>query len=126
MLTTPKPIEATLLDCCISGFKHHCSSVGIYAADTSSYDVFNSLFEPIILDYHRQTAKNGEPLQKDTDWGSIRSIENMDPNRKYILSTRIRIARNLEQYPLFPKLKENDYTEIESHVTQNCTLNICR
>lgn len=117
-LYTPAPTEANLYDCISSGLEHHNSGVGVYAADPDSYDVYNSLFDPIIRDYHGQWENESEVLQKETDWGNLDEIENLDPERKYILSTRIRVARNIEGYPLFAKLREKQYLEIEEKVKQ--------
>ncbi|XP_055903221.1 arginine kinase [Eupeodes corollae] len=118
-LFTPAPVEANLLDCVKSGLEHHSSSVGIYAADAASYDVYRSLFDPIIVDYHGQSENAGEErLQKDSNWGDIDEIENLDPDHKYIVSTRIRIARNLVDHPYFPKITEDQYVEIEQKVIE--------
>ncbi|XP_055851473.1 arginine kinase [Episyrphus balteatus] len=116
---TPGPVEANLLDCLKSGFEHHASAVGVYAADIASYDVYRSLFDPIIVDYHGQSENASEErLQKDSDWGDIDEIENLDPDHKYIVSTRIRIARNLVEYPFFPKLTEGQLVEIEQKIIE--------
>ncbi|XP_053969385.1 arginine kinase [Anastrepha ludens] len=116
MTTTAPPTEANLFDCIQSGTMHHNSRCGVYAADAESYDVFTKLFDPIIRDRHGQLENESDILQKDTDWGNVDEIENLDPERKYILSARIRIARNLEGYPFFPKLREKQYIEIEEKV----------
>lgn len=116
MLTTAAPTEANLFDCIQSGTTHHDSSCGVYAADADSYDVFTKLFDPVIRDYHGQLENESDLLQKETDWGNVDEIENLDPERKYILSARIRIARNIEGYSYFPKLREKQYIEIEEKV----------
>lgn len=113
---TEPPIEASLLDCVQSGFEHHNSVIGIYAADENCYEVYEKLFDPLIRDYHGQEEGDNPQLQKDVDWGDIDEIENMDPERKYIITTRIRVARNIEGFPLFPKMKEKDYQEVADQV----------
>lgn len=113
---TSSPVEASLLDCVQSGFEHHDSSCGVYAADPESYDVYNKLFDPVIRDYHGQLDNEKEQLQPDTDFGNLDDIENLDPEKKYIQSTRIRIARNIEGYPYFPKLTEKQFIEVEDKV----------
>lgn len=116
LVTSPPPVEAYLFDCAVSGFEHHDSSCGIYAADPDCYDVFSKLFDPIIRDYHGQVENDADTLQKDMDWGNADEIENLDAERKYILSSRIRIARNLEGLPYFPKVTEKQLLEIEEKV----------
>lgn len=116
LVTTPAPVEAYLFDCAVSGFEHHDSSCGIYAADPDCYDVFSKLFDPIIRDYHGQIENDSDALQKDVDFGNVDEIENLDAERKFILSTRIRIARNIEGMPFFPKLTEKQLLEVEEKV----------
>lgn len=110
--------EASLYDCAQSGLTHYTSSVGIYAADYESYDEYKLLFDPIIMDYHGQMDNQDEVLQKPTDWGAPEEILNIDPEKKYIKSTRIRIARNLVGFTFFPKLNEEQFLEIESKVKE--------
>jgi len=116
LVTTPAPVDAYLYDCAVSGFEHHEAPVGIYAADADSYDVFNKIFDPIIKDYHGQMDNENDVLQKDPDFGNVDEIENLDPERKYILSARIRLARNIEGLPFFPKLTEKQFIEVEEKV----------
>ncbi|XP_016952522.1 arginine kinase [Drosophila biarmipes] len=116
LVTTPAPVDAYLYDCAVSGFEHHEAPVGIYAADADSYDVFNKLFDPIIKDYHGQMDNENDVLQKDPDFGNVDEIENLDPERKYIMSARIRLARNIEGLPFFPKLTEKQFIEVEEKV----------
>ncbi|EDW66736.1 arginine kinase [Drosophila virilis] len=116
LVTTSSPVDAYLYDCAVSGFEHHDSAVGIYAADAESYDVFTKLFEPIIREYHGQEENESDVLQKDIDWGNVDEIENLDAERKYILSARIRIARNIEGLPFFAKLTEKQLIEVEDKV----------
>ncbi|XP_075146645.1 arginine kinase Lit v 2.0101 [Haematobia irritans] len=113
---TSQPVEASLLDCVQSGYSHHDSSCGLYAADPECYDVYNKLFDPIIRDYHGQLENDKEQIHPDADFGNMDEIENLDPERKYILSTRIRIARNIDGYPYFAKLSEQQFKEIEGKV----------
>lgn len=116
LVTTPPPVDAYLYDCAVSGFEHHDSPVGIYAADPECYDVFSKLFEPIIKEYHGQEDNDSDMLQKDVDWGNVDEIENLDAERKYILSARIRLSRNIEGLPFFPKLTEKQLIEVEERI----------
>ncbi|XP_013099601.2 arginine kinase [Stomoxys calcitrans] len=117
VLTAP-PIEASLLDCVQSGFNHHDSSCGLYAANPECYDIYTKLFDPVIRDYHGQLDNDKEEIHPAADFGNMDEIENLDPERKYILSTRIRIARNIEGYPYFAKLSEQQFNEIEEKVRE--------
>ncbi|KAG5897003.1 hypothetical protein JTB14_010755 [Gonioctena quinquepunctata] len=106
---------SSLLDCVQSGFENPDSGVGIYAADPEAYVLFEDIFNPVIEDYHEGFRKSSK--HPPTDWGSIKSIGNLDPNGEYIKSTRVRCARSLKGYPFNPCLDEKQYKEIESKLT---------
>lgn len=109
--------DATLLDIIISGLKNHDSLIGCYAADDESYSIFSKLLRPIIIDYHGLNIPEDESnLQRTNDWGDPSTISNLDPEGKYIISTRIRLARNIKGYPFFPVLTENGFKEVEENV----------
>lgn len=79
---------ATTLD------NQHC---GIYAGDADSYNDFSGVFTPLILDYHNLPADFTHT--PDMDYTKITErIEDESP----ILSTRIRVARNVLGYGLSP------------------------
>lgn len=120
-VTTEDPYNSNLYDCCVSGFENHDSKVGIYAADASCYEVFNRLFDPIIRDYHEVDEgeeQEDEILHPDVNWGDPDTIDNIDPEMKYIVSTRIRLARNLEDEPLFSKMKEENFKELAEKIVE--------
>lgn len=80
-----------------SGIVNPDSGIGIYAGDEESYITFAALFDPIIEEYHgfgkdQRHVSNLNP-------GDL-SAANPDPEDRYIVSTRIRIARNLNGLPL--------------------------
>ena len=83
-----------------SGCKNVDSGIGCYAGSHDSYHKFADLFDLIIEDYHkhRKTDKhvsdmsssklNAQPLPAD--------------DAKMIRSTRVRVGRNLADFPLGP------------------------
>jgi protein-arginine kinase len=99
-----------------SGRKNQDSSIGCYAGDSESYQVFSPIFDYVVENYHHLKAdslnnhKNGKIVNKISKNA-----------KKLILSTRIRVARNIEKYP-FPssmtlderKGVENDLIKIFS------------
>ena len=105
------PSGATLLDVIRSSLHNADSSVGMYAPDAASYEVFAPLFGPVIQGIHKVSADGKQP---DTDFGDPSSLS-LGEN-KYIVSTRIRCARSLSAYPLNSKLSESQYSEIEGHL----------
>ena len=83
----------TLAQAVNSGIQNPDSSIGIYAGDAQSYRTFSLLFDPIICEYHGfSKEKKHKP--------DIRQINLpcLDPQGKYIRSTRIRVARNLKGF----------------------------
>jgi len=109
----------TLLDVIQSGLENHDSGVGIYAPDAESYSTFADLFDPIIDDYHggfKITDKH--PAR---DFGDVNSFVNVDPEGKYVISTRVRCGRSLEGYPFNPCLTEVQYKEMEQKVSSTLT-----
>jgi len=96
-----------------SGIKNHDSGIGIYAGDAESYGVFSALFSPIIEEYHGVTP--------GTIHGTDRSVVHLpdtDPHHQYILSTRIRVARNLAGYPFTPFIREKQRKKITQKIIE--------
>ena len=76
-----------------SGLKNPDSAIGIYAGDSQSYQTFSPVFDPVIQEYHGGV----ENLKHKSDIREL-NLPVLDPEGKYILSTRIRIARNLKGF----------------------------
>lgn len=100
----------TLIDCISSGLRNPDSSIGIYAADADSYEKFKDVFDPMIEKYHKIELKTNK--QDKNGWvGDATYFEDLNKNKKNVLSTRIRCARSLEDYGLNSSMTENDYVE---------------
>ncbi len=93
-----------------SGLVNSDSSIGVYAGDKESYEVFKELFTPIIKDYHNFTEENKH--QSNLILDDV-NIDNPDPEGKYILSTRIRVGRNLKDTPLGSLISDKERNEVE-------------
>ncbi|XP_037077093.1 LOW QUALITY PROTEIN: uncharacterized protein LOC119098276 [Pollicipes pollicipes] len=111
---------ATLMDVIRSGVANLDSGVGVYAPDGDAYTVFAPLFDPIIEEYH---AGFGPAMrQPSISFGhpkaAAKVLGNLSRLGKYVISTRIRTARSLEQFPLNPLMNEHDYLDLESEVSQ--------
>lgn len=105
---------ATLLDCVQSGLEHHDSTVGIYASDADAYNVFSDLFDPIIEDFHVGFGRDA--IHPEQNWGDATQLPDMDPENKYVVSVRVRLARSVENYPFMPKMSEQHYRELEEQI----------
>ena len=98
-----------------SGVKNIDSGIGVYAGDKESYTVFAPLFDPIIEEYHGfgKEEKHRSNLNPDD-----LNAPNPDPEGKYILSTRIRVGRNMDAMPLGPAISKAQRNRVETTVVE--------
>jgi protein-arginine kinase len=108
-------LGATLYDVIRSGVFNPDASVGVYAPDSESYKVFAALFDPIIQEYHGFGPNDKQP-DVDLGEGRTKELEPLDPDGKYIISTRIRCGRTLRGYPFNPLLTGDDYLIMQEKV----------
>ncbi len=97
-----------------SGVKNPDSSIGVYAGDKESYEVFDLLFDPIIKEYHG--FSKDEKHISDFDPNKL-DVQNPDPDNEFILSTRIRVGRNLDGFPLGTIISKEQRDEVENIVS---------
>lgn len=94
-----------------SGVVNPDSRVGVYAGDAESYTLFAELFDPIIAAYHgfapgdRHPGRLPVPGKRPGD---------PDPHNAFILSSRIRVARNLAGLPLGAALSRDQRRSVEN------------
>lgn len=83
----------TLLKAIRSNIENPDSSIGIYTGDAQSYRTFSKIFNPIIMEYHG--LDKGQLHVSD-----IQPVDfsDPDPEKRFILSTRVRVARNVRDY----------------------------
>jgi protein-arginine kinase len=109
-------LGATLVDVIQSGVANLDSGVGIYAPDAESYTTFKELFDPLIEEYHKVIKPTDKQPPTDMGESHLAELPNLDPEGKYINSTRIRCGRSLQGYPFNPCLTEANYKEMEEKV----------
>lgn len=104
----------SIQDAIKSGVENIDSGIGVYAGDELSYHTFAELFDPIIKDYHgfgvddiHQSNLNPDDL----------NAPNPDPDNHYIISTRIRVGRNIDGFPLGTAISKKDRNLIEKKVS---------
>lgn len=100
----------TLDDAIRSGIENPDSSIGIYAGDAQCYELFNEIFTPLIREYHHRDTHIVEPSRQPL------SLEDPDPEGRFILSTRIRIARNLKDHPFPCHMRIKDRKAVEEKI----------
>ena len=101
-----------------SGLVNQDSGVGVYAGDAESYTMFAPLFDPIIANYHNFNPHDSH--QSNLHFDELFGL-NPDPTGKYILSTRIRVGRNIADMPLGPALSRQQRRTIELQLAKTLT-----
>lgn len=80
--------------------------------------MFKPLFNPLIEDYHNGFGSDRKQPQTDLGEGKTHLLPDLDPEGKFINSTRIRCGRSLQGYPFNPCLTEANYLDMESKVKE--------
>jgi len=98
-----------------SGVQNIDSGIGVYAGDEASYTLFAPLFDAIIEDYHGfgKEDKHQSNLNPDD-----LNAPNPDPDGEFIVSTRIRVGRNVANLPLGPAISKEQRDQVESSVVE--------
>ena len=101
--------------CIFSGAQNVDSGIGVYAGSHDSYKTFKDYFDKIIDDYHghSKSAKHTANM----DHTQLDCPDFPEDEDAMIVSTRIRVARNLAAYPLGSGVSEEQRKEIENYVT---------
>ncbi|CAG35764.1 related to arginine kinase [Desulfotalea psychrophila LSv54] len=94
-----------------SGVLNPDSSIGIYAGDAQSYRTFAAILHPIIEEYH---GVSGE-VRQESDLAAV-TLANLDPEGRYIRSSRVRVARNLRGFPFTNHLKLEERRRLEEKI----------
>lgn len=96
-----------------SGVLNPDSSIGIYAGDAESYQLFSEIFDPVIEEYHG--IRRGDLHRSDF---SPVTLPDPDPEKQYILSTRVRVARNVEHFSFTNHLLLKERQQLEKTVLE--------
>ena len=100
----------------LSGCHNLDSSIGVYAASHHSYYVFAPLYDKVIEKYHGH--KKTDKHVSDMDYTKLQCPPFPADEDKMINSTRIRVARNLADYPLGAGCTREQRNEIEQKVIE--------
>ena len=104
--------------CIFSGCKNTDSGIGVYAGSEDSYTAFKVFFDRIIQDYHGH-------MPFDNHVSNMNASELNCPafapeEAALIKSTRIRVGRNLANFPLGPGITKDQRDQVMEHVVQAC------
>jgi len=106
--------DVTFKTCIFSGVKNLDSGIGLYAGSHSSYTKFEKLFDAVIHDYHGH-GKEDKHVSDMTSEG-IENAEFSEEDAAMIKSSRIRVGRNLDGYPLGPGITKEQRDEVMEKV----------
>eukprot|EP00040_Diaphanoeca_grandis_P036230 m.230238 g.230238 ORF g.230238 m.230238 type:complete len:734 (+) comp33576_c0_seq1:104-2305(+) len=109
--------KAALLQCINSGVVNADSGMGTYAMQPSDYDRFKPFFSKVLADYHGVA----EDAKHTNDW-SLEGVEGLPEGGKLDLaalglpelSMRVRVGRNLKEFPLPGAMTKEDRIAMES------------
>ncbi len=104
----------TIDDIVRSGIENPDSNIGAYAGDEDCYHKFSPLFDRIIEDYHGHRPQDIHTSNLNAE--ELPLLEDPDPERRSIVSTRIRVARNVHGFPFPPALSASDRAYIEKKI----------
>ena len=86
-------------------------TVGMVAGDEDSYQTFKLLFDPVIDQRHGGYAADAKH-NTDLDYNKL-SNSVIDPEGKYVISTRVRTGRSIRGIKLPPSCSKEERREIE-------------
>lgn len=95
-----------------SGVENRDSSIGCYAGDAESYTTFAPMFDGVIHDYHHVGA--GFKQTKNFDVSNLPAFS--PAVSKEIVTTRIRVARSLANYPFESSMTRKERLALEKEV----------
>jgi hypothetical protein len=104
--------------CIFSGCKNVDSGIGVYAGSHDSYKTFDLLMDKVIEDYHGH--KPDDKHVSDMDASKLECPPLPEDEAAMIVSTRIRVGRNLDGYPLGPGVTKEQRDEIQEKVKNAC------
>jgi len=108
------PYGYTFQQCIFSGAKWTNSGIGVYAGCHEGFYTFAPLFDKIISSYHSHS-----PTDKhisNMDHTQLQCPDFPADEDRMINSTRIRVARNLADYPLGTACTKQQRLDIESKI----------
>jgi hypothetical protein len=91
----------------------------VYAGSHDSYTRFSPLFDKIVEDYHGH--KHTDKHISDMDYTKLNTPPFPADEAAFIKSTRIRVGRNLAEFPLGPGLSKEQRKQIETTVAKALT-----
>ena len=110
----------TLAQCMKTGVDNpghpHIKTVGLTAGDEESFETFKELFDPVISARH---GGYGTDAKQPTDLDLTKVSEtDMDPDGKYVETTRVRTGRSIKGFRLPPAIEFEERRKLEAVSTK--------
>ncbi|EGD76942.1 arginine kinase [Salpingoeca rosetta] len=113
--------KKALVQCCRSGLENPDSSMGCYAMQPADYDRFKPFFSKVIADYHGVA----EDAKHVNSW-DLSGVEGLPEGGKLdlaalglpALSMRVRVGRNLADFPLPGAMTQEDRVSLEKKMCE--------
>jgi len=102
----------------LSGAQNVDSGIGIYAGSHDSYTTFCDIFDKVIEDYHMH--KKDAKHVSNMDHTQLVCPPFTEDEASMIVSTRIRVGRNLADFPLGPGISKEQRDKVEELVSKAC------
>ena len=109
----------TFKEAILSGCQNVDSGIGLYAGSHDSYTAFADLFDKVVETYHDH--KKADKHVSNMDYTKLNTPPFTAGEARFIKSTRVRVGRNLADYPLGPGLSDEQRNEIMDKVTKACS-----
>lgn len=103
----------TLEDVVRSGRKNPDSSIGVYVGDAEAYALFAPLLDSIINEYHGYSSDGQH--RRDFNPSNLR-VSDFGPAGERIVSTRIRVGRNVQGFAFPPAITTERRLELERKI----------
>jgi len=104
--------------CILSGCQNVDSGIGCYAGSHDSYKTFSDFFDKVVQDYHGHAPDAIHTSKMDSSMMECPPLP--EDEAAMIVSTRIRVGRNLEGFPLGPGVTKEQRDEIMDKVVTAC------
>nr|ABN49967.1 arginine kinase [Monosiga brevicollis] len=113
--------KKALIKCCQSGIDNGDSGMGCYAMQPADYDRFKPFFSKVLADYH----KVGEDAKHTNNW-DLSGVEGLPADGRLdlaalglpALSMRVRVGRNLADFPLPGAMTKDDRVNLEKKMCE--------
>ena len=104
--------------CVFSGCQNVDSGIGCYAGSADSYTTFADFFDKIVQEYHGHSPTDSHVSNMNAS--ELQCPPFPEEDAAMIKSTRIRVGRNLADFPLGPGITNEQRNEIMDKVVQAC------